>query len=86
MPQMPISEYVFCDSSCYSNQTFSTKDHGVTADSKILNVTCPLRTVSLERTPNGNVMFLDETCPDLTPKATGTPRSPTILVITSGSV
>ena len=61
----------------------SAVPHGLTADSKILNATCPFRTANFARTPNGSVMLPDVTCPDRTPNATGTPRSPTIRVITS---
>src|SRR5260221_8872115 len=54
-------------------------DHYVlTADSRIRRATFSSLTVSRAGTPKGKVMFPDVTCPDRTPKATGTPRSPTI--------
>ncbi len=57
-----------------------------TADSKIRRATLLSLTFRLARIPNGSVMFPDETWPDFTPKATGTPRSPTIRAITSCKV
>ena len=51
--------------------------------SKIFRLLVLSCTVSFARTPNGSVMLPDVTWPERTPKATGTPRSPTMRVTTS---
>src|SRR5438270_2739084 len=88
-------EYVFCRS-CFQKDS-ATKPYGGaeaapfriqiwTADSNILRTKRWARTDNLARTPKGSVMLPDVTCPDFTPKATGTPNSPTIRLTTSGRV